>query len=77
MDFRGTFIRSIRKQSKSSDCRVIQMLAASLERWTWLYRLLIRLIMQMTHGPTDTTAVIDYTNWDDVRAYGTHLLTLR
>ncbi len=45
--------------------------------WPWLDRFMIRLIMQMTHGPTDTTAVIDYTNWDDVRAYGTHLLTLR
>ena len=40
-------------------------------------RFMIRLIMKMTHGPTDTTAVIDYTNWDDVRAYGAHLLTLR
>ena len=45
--------------------------------WPWLDRFMIRLIMKMTHGPTDTTAVIDYTNWDDVRAYGTHLLTLR
>jgi menaquinone-dependent protoporphyrinogen oxidase len=35
------------------------------------------LIMKMTHGPTDTKAVIDYTDWDDVRAYGEHLLTLR
>jgi menaquinone-dependent protoporphyrinogen oxidase len=38
---------------------------------------MIRLIMKMTNGPTDTSAVIDYTNWDDVRAYGEHLLTLR
>jgi menaquinone-dependent protoporphyrinogen oxidase len=45
--------------------------------WPWLDRFMIRLIMKMTHGPTDTTAVIDYTDWDDVRAYGTHLLTLR
>ena len=45
--------------------------------WPWLDRFMIRLIMKMTHGPTDTTAVIDYTNWDDVRAYGAHLLTLR
>jgi menaquinone-dependent protoporphyrinogen oxidase len=45
--------------------------------WPWLDRFMIRLIMRMTNGPTDTTAVIDYTNWDDVRAYGTHLLTLR
>ena len=45
--------------------------------WPWLDRFMIRLIMKMTDGPTDTTAVIDYTNWDDVRAYGEHLLTLR
>jgi menaquinone-dependent protoporphyrinogen oxidase len=45
--------------------------------WPWLDRIMIRLIMKMTHGPTDTTAVIDYTDWDDVRAYGEHLLTLR
>ncbi len=41
--------------------------------WPWLDRFMIRLIMKMTNGPTDTTAVIDYTNWDDVRAYGEHL----
>lgn len=45
--------------------------------WPWLDRFMIRLIMKMTNGPTDTSAVIDYTNWDDVRAYGEHLLTLR
>ena len=45
--------------------------------WPWLDRYMIRLIMRMTNGPTDTTAVIDYTDWDDVRAYGEHLLTLR
>jgi menaquinone-dependent protoporphyrinogen oxidase len=45
--------------------------------WPWLDRFMIRLIMKMTDGPTDTRAVIDYTQWDDVRAYGEHLLTLR
>ena len=45
--------------------------------WPWLDRFMIRLIMKMTDGPTDPTAVIDYTNWDDVRAYGEHVLTLR
>ncbi len=45
--------------------------------WPWLDRFMIRLIMKMTNGPTDTSAVIDYTDWDDVRAYGGHLLTLR
>jgi menaquinone-dependent protoporphyrinogen oxidase len=44
--------------------------------WPWHERLMIQMIMKVTHGPTDPTAVIDYTNWDDVAAYGRHLLTL-
>jgi len=34
------------------------------------------MIMKMTHGPTDRRPVIDYTDWDDVRVYGRHLLCL-
>ena len=44
--------------------------------WPWHERVMIQMIMKMTHGPTDPTTVIDYTDWDDVRAYGRHLLTL-
>jgi menaquinone-dependent protoporphyrinogen oxidase len=44
--------------------------------WPWHERLMIQMIMKMTHGPTDRTAVIDYTDWDDVAGYGRHLLTL-
>lgn len=44
--------------------------------WGWLDSLMIQMIMKFTHGPTDRTAVIDYTDWDDVAAYGRHLLTL-
>jgi menaquinone-dependent protoporphyrinogen oxidase len=44
--------------------------------WAWHERFMIRLIMKYTDGPTDPTAVIDYTDWDDVAAYGRHLLTL-
>lgn len=44
--------------------------------WPWWDTLAIQMIMKMTGGPTDRHAVIDYTNWDDVRAYGEHLLTL-
>ena len=44
--------------------------------WRWHERFMIRLIMKYTHGPTDPTAVIDYTDWDDVAAYGRHLLSL-
>ncbi|HEX7373932.1 MAG TPA: menaquinone-dependent protoporphyrinogen IX dehydrogenase [Steroidobacteraceae bacterium] len=44
--------------------------------WAWYDVLMIQLIMKMTHGPTDRRTVIDYTQWDDVAAYGRHLLTL-
>ena len=44
--------------------------------WPWHERKMIQLIMKMTHGPTDPSTVIDYTDWDDVAAYGRHLLTL-
>jgi menaquinone-dependent protoporphyrinogen oxidase len=44
--------------------------------WPWHERLMIQLIMKMTQGPTDPRTVIDYTNWDDVRAYGRHLAAL-
>jgi menaquinone-dependent protoporphyrinogen oxidase len=44
--------------------------------WKWYERLMIQLIMKYTHGPTDPRSVIDYTDWDDVRAYGKQLLTL-
>ena len=44
--------------------------------WPWHERVMIQMIMKMTHGPTDPATIIDYTDWDDVRAYGRHLLTL-
>ena len=44
--------------------------------WGWLDTLMIQMIMKFTHGPTDRSTVIDYTDWDDVAAYGRHLLQL-
>jgi menaquinone-dependent protoporphyrinogen oxidase len=44
--------------------------------WSWYDTLMIQLIMKMTKGPTDRDAVIDYTDWDEVRAYGEHVLSL-
>lgn len=44
--------------------------------WPWYDRWMIQLIMKMTKGPTDPKSVIDYTDWDDVKAYADHLLTL-
>ena len=34
------------------------------------------MIMKMTKGPTDATAIVDYTDWEDVKAYARHCLTL-
>lgn len=44
--------------------------------WTWYETLMIQMIMKFTHGPTDPKTVIDYTDWEDVRAHGQHLLRL-
>ena len=44
--------------------------------WGWLDKKLIQMIMKMTKGPTEPTAVIDYTNWQDVGDYARHVLTL-
>jgi len=44
--------------------------------WPWYAVLMIQLIMKLTQGPTDRKAVIDYTDWDDVAAYGRHLAML-
>jgi menaquinone-dependent protoporphyrinogen oxidase len=44
--------------------------------WRWYDVLMIQLIMKMTHGPTDRRAVIDYTDWADVEAYGRHVAAL-
>jgi len=35
-----------------------------------LDRLLIRLIMAVTGGPTDPSAVVEFTNWEDVDDFG-------
>ncbi|WP_299796580.1 menaquinone-dependent protoporphyrinogen IX dehydrogenase [uncultured Shewanella sp.] len=44
--------------------------------WRWWDRLAIQLIMKMTDGPTDPKTVIDYTDWDDVKVYADHLVSL-
>jgi menaquinone-dependent protoporphyrinogen oxidase len=58
--------------------RDLKVLAGKVDypSWGWLDTIMIQMIMKFTHGPTDKTAVIDYTDWDDVDAYGRHLLTL-
>jgi len=44
--------------------------------WPWYDSLMIRLIMKMTDGPTDPTAIIDYTDWNDVKVYADHIAKL-
>ncbi|MEF2070810.1 menaquinone-dependent protoporphyrinogen IX dehydrogenase [Consotaella aegiceratis] len=39
-------------------------------RYTTFDRFMIRLIMRMTGGPTDPGAVVEYTDWDKVDAFG-------
>jgi menaquinone-dependent protoporphyrinogen oxidase len=42
-------------------------------RYRFPDRLMIRLIMWMTKGPTDPKAVIDFTNWEQVDKFGLHI----
>ena len=58
--------------------RDLKVIAGKVDYPSWPLheQLMIQMIMKFTHGPTDRKAVIDYTDWDDVRAYGRHLLTL-
>ena len=39
-------------------------------RYTFFDRNMIRLIMWMTKGPTDPAATIEFTDWDQVEAFG-------
>ncbi len=39
-------------------------------RYNRVDRFMIRLIMWMTKGPTDPTSVIEFTNWQQVEAFG-------
>lgn len=38
--------------------------------YRFIDRLMIRLIMWMTKGPTDPTAVVEFTDWQQVEAFG-------
>lgn len=41
--------------------------------YTFLDRFMIRLIMWMTHGPTDPNATIEFTDWEQVGAFAQHI----
>jgi menaquinone-dependent protoporphyrinogen oxidase len=58
--------------------RDLKVLAGKVDYPSWgpLDTVAIQMIMKFTGGPTDRHAVIDYTDWDDVAAYGRYLMTL-
>jgi menaquinone-dependent protoporphyrinogen oxidase len=64
------FLRSI-----SWKPRLLGVFAGKLDypRYRFLDRLMIRFIMLITSGPTDPTAVIEFTDWQQVDAFGRKL----
>ena len=61
------FLRQIRWRP-----RVLAVFAGKIDypRYGFLDQSMIRLIMWMTHGPTDPTAVVEFTDWEQVEAFG-------
>jgi menaquinone-dependent protoporphyrinogen oxidase len=45
-------------------------------RYRFFDRMMIRFIMWMTKGPTDPTAVIEFTDWQQVEAFGRRIAAL-
>ena len=45
-------------------------------RYRFMDRFMIRLIMFMTNGPTDPKAVIEFTDWQQVEAFGLQVCAL-
>lgn len=45
-------------------------------RYRFFDRLMIRFIMLITHGPTDPTAVVEFTDWQEVEAFGRRIAAL-
>ncbi|MGB5666384.1 MAG: menaquinone-dependent protoporphyrinogen IX dehydrogenase [Maribacter sp.] len=43
------------------------------KKYPFFDRIMIQFIMWMTKGPTDTSAEIEYTNWDSVKEFGTRI----
>lgn len=52
--------------------RLLAVFAGKLDypRYRFLDRLMIRFIMLITRGPTDPHAVIEFTDWNEVDAFG-------
>lgn len=69
-----TFLRQI-----SWKPQLLAVFAGKLDypRYRFFDRLMIRFIMLITHGPTDPTAVIEFTDWQQVEAFGQRLAAIR
>ena len=46
------------------------------QKYHFLDRQMIRLIMWMTKGPTDPETVVEFTDWKQVEAFGRHISTM-
>lgn len=68
------FLRLIRWQPDE-----VAVFAGKLDypRYGFWDRLMIRMIMWMTKGPTDPCAVVDYTDWEQVEAFARRVPQLR
>jgi menaquinone-dependent protoporphyrinogen oxidase len=58
--------------------KMLAVFAGKLDypRYRFFDRWMIRLIMWMTQGPTDPTAVIEFTDWAQVEAFGRRIAQL-
>ncbi len=54
---------------------LVEVFAGKLDykKYSFFDRIMIRFIMWMTKGPTDTSTEIVYTNWDKVKEFGIRL----
>ena len=59
--------------------RLLGVFAGKLDypRYGFIDRQMIRLIMLITSGPTDPKAVIEFTDWQQVEAFGQQVCDLR
>jgi len=51
------------------DCCAVFAGALYYPRYRWFDRVMIKLIMRMTGGETDTTKEVEYTDWEQVRGF--------
>lgn len=57
---------------------MVEVFAGKLDyqKYPFFDRIMIQFIMWMTKGPTNSKAKIEYTNWDQVEAFGQQLIDL-